>query len=78
MRCPRCDRVVRPGNTRGRDENITERRYYCSCGFVHKTAEQVVVTWKKTIYTPRVPVVEVPVAEVAPVKRKRGRPRKNS
>jgi hypothetical protein len=74
MQCQKCGRVVRPNNCRGRDESLTERRYYCSCGFVNKTYEQVVMTWKKTEYKPRV-VAPAPVAapEPEPVKRKRGR-----
>ncbi len=60
MICPKCNRVVRPGNTYGRNETCTERRYYCSCGHVTRTAEQAVLTWRKTQYRPRVAVVPVP------------------
>jgi len=74
MQCQKCGRVVRPGNTTGRNESLTERRYYCSCGFVNKTVEQVIVTWKKMEYKPRtVPTVE-PVAEV-PVEKPKHRRR---
>ena len=58
MQCQKCGRVVRPTNCRGRDESLTERRYYCSCGFVNKTYESVVMTWKKTAYKPRAESVE--------------------
>jgi hypothetical protein len=64
MICQKCGRVVRPGNTYGRNETCTERRYYCSCGFVNKTYETVVITWKKTQYAPReTPPVPVPAVE---------------
>jgi hypothetical protein len=71
MQCQKCGRVVRPNNCRGRDESLTERRYYCSCGFVNKSYETVVMTWKKTEYKPRAVAEPEPVPE--PVKRKRGR-----
>jgi len=53
MQCQKCGRVVRPNNTTGRNESLTERRYYCSCGFVNKSYETVVMTWRKTEYKPR-------------------------
>jgi hypothetical protein len=79
--------VVRDGKASGKNESITERRYYCSCGFVNKTLEQVVVTWKKTEYKPRekppiqaeVPKIEAPITppkEENTGKKTRGRPRK--
>ena len=76
MQCQKCGRVVRPNNTRGRDESLTERRYYCSCGFVNKTYEQVVMTWKKTEYKPRevAPPAEqapAPVPPAEPTRKKR-------
>jgi hypothetical protein len=82
MICGKCGRVVRPGNTRGRDETLTERRYYCSCGFVSKTHEQIVVVWKKTVYTPRASKAGVMAeraaladrdAEQVPQRKRRGR-----
>ena len=86
MLCPKCNRVVRPGNTYGRNETATERRYYCSCGFVTKTAEVPVVTWRKTEYAPRVtppqpeppaPVpVEAPPPVIVPAKPRKRRARK--
>ena len=53
MICQKCGRVVRTDNTSGKNESITVRRYYCSCGFVNKTLEQVVLVWKKAEYKPR-------------------------
>jgi hypothetical protein len=73
MQCQKCGRVVRPNNCRGRDESLTERRYYCSCGFVNKTYEQVVMTWKKTEYKPRESAPVVAPAPAAEPQRKRKR-----
>jgi hypothetical protein len=67
MICQKCGRVVRPNNCRGRNESITERRYYCSCGFVNKTYENVVMTWKKTPYKPRTEAAPDPAPPVVPV-----------
>ena len=72
MICQKCGRVVRPQNTVGRNEPITVRRYYCSCGYVNKSLEQVAVTWKKTDYKKRKP--EQQPAEQKP---KRQRKRKS-
>ena len=76
MICQKCGRVVRPNNCRGRDESLTERRYYCSCGFVNKTYEQVVMVWKKTDYKPRDGMSEKlpqtdPIQEPTPQPKKR-------
>ncbi len=82
MICQKCGRVVRPGNTIKRDAGFTERRYYCSCGFVNRTKEEVVLTWKKTEYKPRekkkivADVKETVMNEEQKTKKKRGRPRK--
>ena len=75
MLCQKCNRVVRPGNTIGRNESLTERRYYCSCGFVNKSVEQVVVTWKKMVYKPRKAAVEMDGEQGvdAPKRRRRGK-----
>jgi hypothetical protein len=79
MICQKCGRVVRPSSVVGRNESITERRYYCSCGHVNKTLEQVVVTWKKTEYKRREPKQEATQAPTTPamdpikIKPKRGR-----
>ncbi|GEM_PF-6322077 len=71
MICLKCGRVVRPGNTIGRNESVTERRYYCSCGFVNRTAEQVVLTWRKTQYKSRVAKKQPPEIKAPLVNQKR-------
>jgi hypothetical protein len=77
MQCQKCGRVVRPNNCRGRDESLTERRYYCSCGFVNKTYEQVVMTWRKTEYKPRVVVPTPAPAEPMPLTARKKRRKKD-